>query len=137
MCRRRDVSNVGAPNTSVSAPVAGKLRDEHCAIDVSVTAAAAIDTARTENHDHAVEIEVSIESKIAGNDQSSLPRRIAWSKREIAIHKSENAIRITWRQDRQCWRWPLLHVVKYRPWLMAAFFIPSVPYKNSLALDTD
>src|SRR5689334_1277630 len=28
-------------------------------------------------------------------------------------------------------------VVKYRPWLIAEFIIPSLPYKNSLAVDTD
>src|SRR5215203_6135505 len=53
-----------------------KLRDEHSAVDVSVAAAATVNLALTKHHDHAVEVEVSIECESAGYDQRSLPRGI-------------------------------------------------------------
>ena len=71
-----------------------KLRDKHSAVDVSVPAAVAVNLACTEHHNHAVKIEVSIESEPAGDEQRSLTRRIARSEREVAVNKREHTVRI-------------------------------------------
>src|SRR5215204_926989 len=72
-----------------------KLGDEHRAVDVSVAAATTVDVPSAEHHDHAVEVEVSMQSKLSGDNQSSLTGGTAWPEHKIAIYKSENPIWIT------------------------------------------
>src|SRR6185437_59475 len=78
-----------------------KLRDEDRAVNVSRATTTAVNLARTEHHDHTVEIEVSVERELAGHDQSSLPGGIAWSKHEIAVNKREHTIGIVCAQTRR------------------------------------
>src|SRR5678815_1802410 len=66
-----------------------------------MTAATAINLPRAEHHDHAVPLEVSIKCQFAGNDQSSLARWAAWPKRDIAVNKRVDTIRIARTKTRR------------------------------------